>query len=270
MCLVSLWGGLCRETLCRARLPTSLFAMTRYQALEIVCPNSGNVARDLAPPTEQGKVPEHWPLSSLLFCFHSPLKRLEERSIHINWGCKLKKRAFSGMKEGGSGFTCAYWKTQPVTSNHKPANSSKSHPSQGRALPCLQRNRYCGLTCTRPVPSPQMAQWMQQPSPCPPVFTTVLAGGLVLFPFNSQLRLREVKQFFLLDAQWLVEVRCELRLSDWTPSLRLLLQGLSEAVNYKSFTKLSSFSVTPALPLSMVTALPLGTIFPIFHTQAFE
>lgn len=99
MCLVSLWWGVCRETLCWARL-SPLFAVTQYQALELACPNSGKVARDPALPTEQGKELEHQPLlPAFLFSFPwwKGLKRDRSTSIKaVN-----KKRAFGGMKERG-------------------------------------------------------------------------------------------------------------------------------------------------------------------------
>lgn len=108
-----------------------------------------------ASPTGQGKVQEHRPLLPVFqfsLLWWKGLRRDRFRSIEaVN---KKKKQAFNGMKERGYGFICVYWKTQPVTSDRKPANSSKSHPSQGRVLPGLQRNCYCRLNlhqmCAKP------------------------------------------------------------------------------------------------------------------------
>lgn len=46
------------------------FGMTQYHALEIFYPNCGKVARDLAPPAEQGEVEE--PQSALPAFLFSP------------------------------------------------------------------------------------------------------------------------------------------------------------------------------------------------------
>ena len=55
-----------------------------------------------------------------------------------------KKEAFGAMKTCRDRVHLYLLKTQSVTPNHKPANSSTSHPSHARALPSLQRNPHCG------------------------------------------------------------------------------------------------------------------------------
>lgn len=117
--------------------------MTQYHSLEIFYPHEGNVARDPTPPIEQGEMEEPWPLlPSFPFSpsWWKGLQTGQPRSIRaVN-----KKEAFGAMKTRRGRVHLCLLKMQSVTPNHKPANSSTSHPSHARALPSLQRNPHCG------------------------------------------------------------------------------------------------------------------------------
>lgn len=67
------------------------------------------------------------------------------------------------------------------------ANSSNSHPSHLRALPGLQRNRYCGLNlCQVCVELRNGVVNTMNTVLAYTVFTLALAGGLLFFPFYRQ------------------------------------------------------------------------------------
>ena len=108
--------------------------MTQYHSLEIFYPHEGNVARDPTPPIEQGEMEEPWPLlPSFPFSpsWWKGLQTGQPRSIRaVN-----KKEAFRAMKTRRGRVHLCLLKMQSVTPNHKPANSSTSHPSHARALP---------------------------------------------------------------------------------------------------------------------------------------
>lgn len=121
------------------------------------------------------------------------MKRFADRSTQVNQGCKQKNGLLVRWRHAGAGFILCLLKTQSVTPNHKPANSSTSHPSRARLCLVYKETLIADGIYAMSEPREGVVNTVIMVLAYP-VFTLALACGLLFSHFRgSKLRLRVAK-----------------------------------------------------------------------------